>query len=396
MSLTRVQEITDALSEQIGYSVAVTDYAMNLVTSSAQIGPVDEYRIAAVMQRRPPAEVIRLLGEQSVLRRTEPFMFSPESLPRNQARMCVPLVDGSSPLAFIWIILGDNRLNDDELRLLHAAAGEMLHELRAMRAHDVDELLLDSQRLQDVLSTDQLTAGYARTTLVSEGIVHPIRGAAITVFEFADERGLPQYDTQETFRPIHSRARSGWARGALLGIAYGYLVAVCPPDDVARLIADAQRELPIALPKNVRLRAAGTSSHDESAAGLRETYEEASFAVRVAAASEAVGPIADYAQLGAFIALRRLPVSEASVALLSPEAAELRGRDSRVGVETLLTFLNCAGDVHDTCARLSIHRTTLYYRLDRIRAIVGDGIDVGWRRTSIHLGLLMGELVDAA
>jgi len=52
--------------------------------------------------------------------------------------------------------------------------------------------------------------------------------------------------------------------------------------------------------------------------------------------------------------------------------------------------------VQATCDSLSIHRTTLYYRLERIRDFTGDVIDVGWQRSSLHLGLLMGELVDSS
>jgi DNA-binding PucR family transcriptional regulator len=43
---------------------------------------------------------------------------------------------------------------------------------------------------------------------------------------------------------------------------------------------------------------------------------------------------------------------------------------------------------------MHIHRTTLYYRLDRIREITGLDIDDGDVRLHLHLGLVAHRMVE--
>ncbi len=396
MSLARVQEYADELAAKLECPVAVNDFALDLIAASPHIEPVDEYRVSSIMRRHTPPDVVELLRDQSVLRRTEPFMFEGKSLPGAQARMCVPLVDAGFPIAYIWILLGERRLHKKEMGMVRLAAKGMLRELIAMRNPEDDRLLLDSRKLQAVVSADPFSAEYAISALIADGVVRDLRKPAVVVFEFSNGKDASQsQDTQATFRPIHERARRSWAQGALLGIAEGRLVAVCPSSDAPLLVAAARAKLEAQPDGAAQFTSVGWSTCEDPALGLRETFDEARFAAWVAKSVNEVGPQADYSDLGAFIALRKFPTTEASVALLSKEAAELRHRDSHVYAGTVLTLLNCAGDVHDTCTALSIHRTTLYYRLERVRALIGDALDVGWKRTSIHLGLLMGTLVDA-
>ncbi len=395
MSLTRVQEIVNELATQISCPVAVNDFALDLIAASAQIGPVDRYRVESIMHRHTPSEVIELLRARSLLQRTEPFMLDEETLPGMHTRMCVPLVDSGFPIAYIWIVLGECRLNESQTGLVRNAADAVLLELVSMREPEDDALLSDSRRLQAVLANDTFSASYAISSLIADGLVRDLRRAAVIVLEFADAQSSAQRDTQTTFRPLHQQARTGWAAGTLLGIAEGRLVAVCSSSDAPAVVAAAEREFAGSKEPNIRFLAAGSSISEHPADGLREAFEEARYAAWVAASIPQIGRHIEYSALGAFIALRRFPATEASVALVSPEAAELRRRDSRVYADTALVYLNCAADVHQTCTELSIHRTTLYYRLDRIREFIGDTLDSGLQRTSLHLGLLLGQLVDA-
>lgn len=396
MSLTRVQDLVNELASQISCPVAVNDFALDLIAASAQIGPIDRYRVESIMHRHTPPEVIELLRRRSLLRRTEPFMLDEETLPGMQTRMCVPLVDSGFPVAYVWIVLGDRRLDKAETGMVRKTAGAVLQELASMREPEDDALLLDSRRLQAVLGADPFSAGYAISSLVADGILHELRRAAVIVLEFDDSRSGSPRDSQATFRPIHQQARNSWAKGALLGIAEGRLVAVCPAADAPALIRAAARELETTSKSQPRLAATGSSVSEDPENGLREAFEEARYAAWVACSAPQLGNHAEYAELGAFIALRQFAPIEVSVSQLSAEAAELRRRDSRVYADTALEFLNCAGDVQHTCSRLSIHRTTLYYRLDRIREFTGTALDSGWQRTSLHLGLMMGQLVDAS
>ncbi|WP_262380136.1 PucR family transcriptional regulator [Nonomuraea sp. PA05] len=65
---------------------------------------------------------------------------------------------------------------------------------------------------------------------------------------------------------------------------------------------------------------------------------------------------------------------------------------------TLEAFLDNAGDVQLTAEQMFVHRTTLYYRLQRIEELTGVQLASGEDRLAFHLGLkvarLLGRLDD--
>jgi DNA-binding PucR family transcriptional regulator len=64
-------------------------------------------------------------------------------------------------------------------------------------------------------------------------------------------------------------------------------------------------------------------------------------------------------------------------------------------VETLETYLECCGDATRTATELHIHRSTLYYRLDRIQTITGVDLHDGRHRLALHLGVKLRHVLDA-
>nr|WP_227463639.1 helix-turn-helix domain-containing protein [Nocardioides lijunqiniae] len=56
-------------------------------------------------------------------------------------------------------------------------------------------------------------------------------------------------------------------------------------------------------------------------------------------------------------------------------------------LETLEAYLDLAGDVRATAARLRLHRSSLYYRLERLAAALGADLGDGLVRLDLHLAL---------
>ena len=54
---------------------------------------------------------------------------------------------------------------------------------------------------------------------------------------------------------------------------------------------------------------------------------------------------------------------------------------------TLEVYLDHAGDAARSIAALQIHRTTFYYRLERVTGLYGIDLDNGLARTACHLAL---------
>ncbi|OYO15310.1 PucR family transcriptional regulator [Enemella evansiae] len=61
-------------------------------------------------------------------------------------------------------------------------------------------------------------------------------------------------------------------------------------------------------------------------------------------------------------------------------------------VETLQTYLDRGGDARATARRLSIHRSTFYYRLDRLRSVLQVDLADGAVRRELDTGLRLARL----
>jgi GAF domain-containing protein len=90
--------------------------------------------------------------------------------------------------------------------------------------------------------------------------------------------------------------------------------------------------------------------------------------------------------LGGWHLIANAPDSLA-VADLHPGAAALAAPGRADLLLTARALLDAGGDVARTAERLHIHRTTLYYRIDRIEAVTGVNLKTGADRDDLHLAL---------
>ncbi len=59
---------------------------------------------------------------------------------------------------------------------------------------------------------------------------------------------------------------------------------------------------------------------------------------------------------------------------------------------TVEAYLDCGADGQETARHLRIHRSTLYYRLDRVREVAGVDLRDGAVRRELHTGLRVARL----
>ncbi len=62
-------------------------------------------------------------------------------------------------------------------------------------------------------------------------------------------------------------------------------------------------------------------------------------------------------------------------------------------ITTLETYLDLAGDAKASAERLSLHRGTLYYRLQKAERIAGVDLGSGSDRLALHLGFKLARLI---
>ncbi|MEE9095869.1 PucR family transcriptional regulator [Pseudarthrobacter phenanthrenivorans] len=130
--------------------------------------------------------------------------------------------------------------------------------------------------------------------------------------------------------------------------------------------------------------------------GLHEvhrSYNRALDAWRVACMG-AAGPAAAYwDDLGIDKILLRLPLDEITLEDLPAGLQRLLSSNlGEVFVHTLDSYLRMGGDAQQTARVLNIHRSTLYYRLGRIREVTESDLTDGLTRRELHTGLRVAEL----
>lgn len=124
------------------------------------------------------------------------------------------------------------------------------------------------------------------------------------------------------------------------------------------------------------------------------SHGQAHRAWRAACLDPATYPrVTTWAQLGIDKLLLDLPLERITADDLPDALARLLDSSHRdVDVPTLEAYLAAGGDARATSVALGIHRSTLYYRLTRIRATTEIDLGDGIARRDLHTGLRVARL----
>jgi len=71
--MSQIRAHVDELSEALGRSVAVDDAQLHLLCASAQVGPIDQIRINAIIDRSPPQEPVPWMLGHGIATAREPI-----------------------------------------------------------------------------------------------------------------------------------------------------------------------------------------------------------------------------------------------------------------------------------------------------------------------------------
>jgi sugar diacid utilization regulator len=191
-------------------------------------------------------------------------------------------------------------------------------------------------------------------------------------------------------------AEQAASEGVLAGVVGELGVILAPLRDHEDLspalrLADSLRRCAGRISGDLELVAAiGGPADLESAS---RSYAEARRALRIVRAMPDLGPVVAWEDLGVFRALALVPPDEVGSSVLDPRVRKLLANE--VLAATAEIFLDLAGNVQETAARLYLHRATLYQRLDRIAALYKLDLRAnGDHRLLTHLGLKLARLAS--
>lgn len=397
--LSELQAIADALSQRLGRSVALDDPSLRLLVHTPhQGGEVDQVRRDAILHKETLGEARRHLLGQAIAQAPGPVRVSGSAELSMLPRICAPVRHEGELLGYLWMLDDERGLDADALQAVDDAAGAAGAVMYQERLRSDIRRGRERELLRDLLTDDATVRRHAADALREEGLLLPGAAVLALVVQVPLERlptdGSPglEHALASALRSVPRRVCSHLTRAdhgvLLLARGRGGL------DDAAvEELAGAVREQCLHVLGPDADAAVGVGEPVKDVGEAVTSYWQARRAIDVARVVPSVGPVAWWSRLGVYGLLVELGMDALPAASLPSSLRRLFEVD-RNGVlaETLEVYLDNAGDPSAAVEALSIHRTTLYYRLGRVTELTGMDLRDGGERLAVHLGLKVARL----
>jgi hypothetical protein len=336
-ALRDVQSAVDELGAALAHPVLVEDARHRPIWWSAQ-GQVDGTRMRTILQHEVDPAARAVVARLGLARAPGPVRTPAVPEADMLPRWCVPLRSGRELLGYLWVLNGDEAVTEAQLPQIVACA-----DLAAM-----------------YLAQTPMTSegrGRRRAALLARLAAGRDHDAARELI------ALEELDPASTVAVNAPRAADGWPLRGEMSVHVNPRAAVtsAPPLPLAELHLAVRR----ALLTRQALRA--------GAALARPAWDA----------------------LGAWHLIVAAP-PDLAVADVHP-GAEVLARQARPDLMiTARTVLDHGGDIARAAAQLHIHRTTLYYRIERIEALTGVNLKTSPQRDDLHMALRLAAFRLAA
>ncbi len=322
-----LQELVDELAAELGLSVLIDDGDLRALRWSAQAA-ADPVRLHSILDHTvdPAAQaVVADLG----LPRATGVMRTPAVLEVGmQPRWCAPIRSGAALLGYLWVLDPDG-----------VATTRQRHEIGAAARYAGRLIATDGDARDDRRRRELLTTLAQRTD--------PDAARALVILERQPDDIHVVVDASP--RPV------AWPFG---GVVVHPVAASHPP---------------------------ATSGPPVPLADLGEAIRRARLTRRALAAG-AVLSAPRWDCLGSWRLIVEAP-DTTSPSDVCPGAQTLLAIARRDLIDTARTLCDLGGDVRRAAETLHLHRTTLYYRLQRISALTGVDLRDGAARHDLDLAL---------
>ncbi|WP_344470020.1 PucR family transcriptional regulator [Nonomuraea monospora] len=369
-----LQRTVDELAARLGRPALLEDRVQRVVAYSEQSGAMDDVRRDSILRRHTVPEVRQWLRDAGIHEATEPLRTPGAPHLGLLPRVCVPIRHADALLGFLWLIDADPPMTDDgvaeaaatapglALALFHESLASGLASHRELEA--VTGLLLGERDAAEQL----IEAGaFPQAQPVSVQVARPRTAEPDDALRLALEQGLLALRRRLSgHHPLH-----------LVRYDHAVLLTAGPPAPADDLHAAMPVPVVVGIgrPRAALAQAAGS-------------YQEARHAAEVVARVPGLGRTAEWARLGVYRMLTRVPDQE-----LHPGLEGLLADAQYLPLlETLETYLDLAGSAVATSRALRLHRTSLYYRLQRVEELARTDLKDGGERLALHLSLKLARL----
>jgi DNA-binding PucR family transcriptional regulator len=339
--------IARALHELTGFPVAIEDRYGNL---RAWAGP----------NRPEPYPKDPQAKREQILRRA-----LREGGPVREAGRLVAIASPAADVVGVLALIDPaQRAGEQEQIAIEHGATVLAMELARLRSLAETELRLRRDLVDELLSGTEESSALARAQALGHDLEKPHRVVVV-------EGNGRVHDSDAFFLAVRRVARQLHA-GTLL-VARGESVVVLSDAD---LDWEKFRGLVITELGGGRCRL-GVGDYCQGPGDFPRSYREAQLALRMQRVAKAEDRATSYADLGVYRILAEVENPIAVERFVRQWLNPLLEYDARKGselVHTLSRYLECGGSYEATAAALSVHRSTLKYRLQRIREISGHDL----------------------
>ena len=399
MELT-LQHMVEQLADRLGRPAILEDRLLRLIAYSSHDQPVDDVRESSILRRHASPEVSRWLTAFGVHQARRPVRVPGNPELNMLPRVCIPVLHKDMLLGHLWFVDADESMGTDEIDVCVAEASEV-----AVRLHrESIASLFSTTRVTDalqILLTDSPMAADAARGLVDDGDICAPDGMVAVILQVVSEQQVGPVDVEDCLNQALAESLRLLRRGEVLHLVrrdHCVLIFAAASDDDADLTArvEAVREsarIQLAASAAGASLVVGVGGHRARFDDALESYREARMAVDAATALSGMDDLVYWARLGVDQIVVKLasmgeqpPVVHAGLRRLldTPEALPL--------IETLETYLDVAGNAQVTAERLKLHRTSLYYRLQRVEQLADTDLKNGMERLALHLALKVARL----
>lgn len=377
-SFDHMEALADAIGEALQAPVTIEDANHRLLAYSKHDPHTDAARIATIIGRRVPENVIGSLWNDGVIPRLmatdEPLRVGSIGEVGLGDRVAIAIRQDQQVLGYIWALEVGRRLGDEALRLLKQAAQAAKIKLLRLQTQRRKE---DEERRDlfwELLTVHHKTGAEAHARAKSLGIVLPELFCVIVIQLGSDVNDTLQ---QQIHYIITTTQR---VRPVFHAISGSKLIVLASCAGPARLSADAA-EFVASFFQQIRDRfgspalQAGIGDVYDDITAVGQSYREALTVLQIKAQFPTeTGAIVHYHELGYYRYLPYFLEQKRLHRYENPSLKRLRAYDREHHanlLETLETILACDGNVKDAADTLHVHTNTLSYRLKRIAEIGG-------------------------
>ncbi|MFC4137575.1 MULTISPECIES: CdaR family transcriptional regulator [unclassified Microbacterium] len=376
-----------AYADRLGRPIIVFDVEFNVIAFSVHDRDVDHARLAIILSHKGSSRARDSIREYRVGQADGPVRIPP--IDGGMTRHVAPVRHQGQLVGYVSSTIPDETpdeqlLDDDTIREGREQLGVILAAMALGHREDEDRAL---RLVTALVNGDAAQRARAADELLTGGLVSPVPHYTVITLSAP----APADPHTATLRLVLDRALSVipvFPRLKAVGAVIEGEAVIVVPYEIDRDRLDALLDLPAF----AELRAGIGGAHSPLADAHR-SRREAGIAARGAAVDPARGRVVHWDELGLDRILLQLPIEELSASDLPAPIQRLLDNQSGPDLaETLEAYLDCGCDAQRTAQELHVHRSTLYYRLDRVRAITDVDLADGHVRRELHTALRVATL----